>query len=36
VGDAFWKATLEYVNNPAQLDRILKSVEEVASDSYEQ
>ena len=36
VGDAFWKATLAYVNNPAELDRILKSVEEVAVDAYEQ
>jgi alpha-glucoside transport system substrate-binding protein len=34
VDDTFWKATLEYVNNPAELDRILTSVEEVASDAY--
>lgn len=34
VGDAFWKATLEYVNNPAELDKILQSVEEVAADAY--
>jgi alpha-glucoside transport system substrate-binding protein len=34
VNDAFWKATLEYVNNPAGLDKILRSVEEVASDTY--
>jgi alpha-glucoside transport system substrate-binding protein len=35
VSDAFWKATLEYVNNPAALDKILRSVEEVASDAYD-
>ena len=34
VSDAFWKATLEYLNNPAGLDKILQSVEEVASDAY--
>jgi alpha-glucoside transport system substrate-binding protein len=34
VGDAFWKATLEYVNNPAKLNKILQSVEEVAVDAY--
>jgi alpha-glucoside transport system substrate-binding protein len=34
VSDAFWKAALEYVNDPAKLDKILKSVEEVASDAY--
>jgi alpha-glucoside transport system substrate-binding protein len=34
VSDAFWKATLEFVTNPAGLDRTLKSVEEVATDAY--
>jgi alpha-glucoside transport system substrate-binding protein len=34
VNDAFWNATLEYVNNPARLDKILRSVEEVATDAY--
>jgi alpha-glucoside transport system substrate-binding protein len=34
VGDAFWKATLEYVNDPAKLNKILQSIEEVASDAY--
>jgi alpha-glucoside transport system substrate-binding protein len=34
VSDAFWKATLEYVNNPAALDKILGSIEEVAFDAY--
>lgn len=34
VNDAFWKATLEYVNNPAGLDKILQSIEEVAVDAY--
>ena len=34
VNDVFWKATLEYVNNPAGLDGILQSIEEVAVDAY--
>ena len=35
VNDSFWKATVEYVNNPAGLDKILQSVEEVATEAYE-
>jgi alpha-glucoside transport system substrate-binding protein len=34
VNDSFWKATVEYVNNPAGLDKILQSVEEVAMEAY--
>jgi alpha-glucoside transport system substrate-binding protein len=34
VNDSFWKATVDYVNNPAGLDKILKSVEEVATETY--
>ncbi len=34
VGDAFFKAALEYVNNPAELDKILQSVEKVAVDAH--
>ena len=35
VNDYFWKATVEYVNNPAGLEKILQSVEEVAMEAYE-
>ena len=35
VNDSFWKATVEYVSNPAGLDKILQSVEEVAMEAYE-
>ncbi len=34
VNDSFWKATVEYVNNPSRLDKILGSVEEVAMEAY--
>ncbi len=34
VNDAFWRATLEYVNNPAGLDKILQAIEEVATEAY--
>ncbi len=34
VNDSFWKATVEFVNNPAALDKILQSVEEVAMEAY--
>jgi alpha-glucoside transport system substrate-binding protein len=34
VNDAFWKATLEYVSNPARLDEILRSLDEVAKEAY--
>ncbi len=35
VNDSFWNATVEYVNNPAALDKILQSIEEVAIEAYE-
>ncbi|UCD71091.1 MAG: carbohydrate ABC transporter substrate-binding protein [Syntrophobacterales bacterium] len=35
VNDSFWKATVEYVNNPAGLEKILKYAEEVAMEAYE-
>ena len=35
VNDSFWKATVEYVNNPATLHKILQYVEEVAMEAYE-
>ncbi len=34
VNDSFWKAVVEYVNNPTGLDEILQSVEEVAMEAY--
>ena len=34
VNDVFWKATLEYVNNPANLDKVLQSIEKVAAEAY--
>jgi alpha-glucoside transport system substrate-binding protein len=34
VNDAFWRATLEYVNNPTGLDKILQALEEVATEAY--
>jgi alpha-glucoside transport system substrate-binding protein len=34
VNDAFWRATLEYVNTPTRLDKILQAIEEVATEAY--
>jgi alpha-glucoside transport system substrate-binding protein len=31
---AFWKATLDYVNNPGNLDSILANLDKVQADSY--
>jgi alpha-glucoside transport system substrate-binding protein len=34
VENAFWKATLDYVQNPSQLDSILSSMESTAQSNY--
>lgn len=34
VENAFWKATLNYIQNPGQLDSILSSMESTASSAY--
>ncbi len=34
MNDAFWKAILDYVNNPSNLDSILASLDKVQADSY--
>ncbi len=34
VENAFWKATLQYVQTPNQLDSILSSMESIAAQSY--
>jgi alpha-glucoside transport system substrate-binding protein len=34
VEDAFWSATLKYIQNPGQLDSILSSVESTAAQAY--
>ena len=32
--EGFWRATLDYVNDPAQLDAILTELEEIRQESY--
>lgn len=34
VNNAFWKGTLDYVQNPARLDAILRNLEQIAVDAY--
>ncbi len=34
VNSAFWKGTLDYVQNPAQLDSILRRIEQAAKSAY--
>ncbi len=34
VNAAFWKGTLDYVQNPARLDGILQNLERIAQDAY--
>lgn len=34
VNSAFWKGTLDYVQNPARLGEILQNLERIASESY--
>jgi len=34
VEDAFWKATLQYISNPGQLDSILSNMESTAAQAY--
>jgi hypothetical protein len=34
VENAFWKATLQYVQSPDQLESILTSMESTAAQSY--
>lgn len=34
VNNAFWKGTLDYVQNPNRLDEILQSIERVAQEAY--
>lgn len=34
MNNAFWKATLDYVNNPADLDNILAGLDKVQADAY--
>lgn len=34
VNSAFWKGTLDYVQNPNRLDEILQSIERVAQEAY--
>jgi hypothetical protein len=34
MNNAFWKACLDFVNNPTNLDSILANLDKVQTDSY--